>query len=226
MPGQTKLAIFDFDGTLANSPLKPESQEEKDRMGWNGKDWWGSQASLPDGVTFNEEVVRAFLEAKADPDTHAVLMTGRRGIISDRVRQLLAGQGLIGKRHVSPTNKKALKHLTKHDGEDDEPNPHDEFYSGDFITEPDYPRSGKKNKPDGSTIAHKKYIIEKKLMHDGIVQIDFWDDRSDHIPHFIKLGMDLQKRYHNLQKVTMHRVYPPQHPNGRAWVQHIPIRAK
>ena len=226
MPGQTKLAIFDFDGTLANTPMKPQSKEEADAMGWNGKDWWGSQASLPDGITFNDEVVRAFMDAKRDPKTCAVLMTGRRGVTADRVRQMLADQGLVGRRQVALSNKKALKHLTQHEGEDEHPHLHDEFFSGDFITEPDYPKSGKKNKPDGSTIAHKRYIIENKLMNNNIQEVDFWDDRSDHIPHFIKLGMELQKKWPNLQRVTMHRVYPPQHPSGRAWVQHIPIRAK
>ena len=109
MPGQTKLAVFDFDGTLANTPLKPQSKEEMDAMGWDGRDWWGSQASLPDGITFNDEVVRAFLEAKQDPETHAVLMTGRRGITADRVRQMLANQGLVGRRQIADTNKKGTE---------------------------------------------------------------------------------------------------------------------
>lgn len=222
----TKIAVFDFDGTLANTPMKPNSQEEIKKIGWDGRDWWGSHASLPDGITFNEEVVKAFMDAKQDPNTYAVLMTGRRGITADRIRQMLSNQGLIGRRQISPLNKKALQKLTKHPDEDSHPHLHDEFYSGDFITEPDYPRSGKKDKPDSSTLAHKTYIIEKKLMNNNIQELDFWDDRSDHIPHFIKLGMDLQKKWPNLKRVTMHRVYPPQSPGASAWVQHIPIRAK
>jgi hypothetical protein len=224
MTGKTKLAIFDFDGTLANTPMKPQTKKEMDAMGWNGKDWWGSTASLPDGITFNEEVVEAFLIAKKDPQTCAVLITGRRGITADRVREMLLGQGLVGRRQVAPSNKIALSKVKKHPGEDEHPHLHDEFYCGDFSTESDYPKTTN-GKADGSTIAHKKYVIEQKLMNDNIQQIDFWDDRSDHIPHFIKLGMELQRRWPNLKQVTMHRVYPPQVPGATAWVQHIPIRA-
>lgn len=221
MSKQKKLAIFDFDRTLANTPNKPSSQEERDKMGWNGKDWWGSKASLSDGITFNDEIVKAFQEAKKDPDTYAVFMTGRRGILADRVRELLREKGLIGRRMISSTNEKVLAKAKPHSSEQNDPYLHDEFYSGDWNTEPDYPRT--KGKVNDSTIAHKRYIIEKKLMNDNIQELHIWDDRSEHIPIFAKICRALLQEYPNLKKAIIHRVYPPEGSNSQAWVQHIPI---
>ena len=222
--GKKRICAFDFDGTLANTPAKPETPEAIRKSGWDGKDWYGSNISIPDNTQFNDEVVAAFKSARQDPETYTLLLTGRRGVIAPKVRKLLQRNDLIGKRKIGPTNANAVRHHAgqEHPAEDTDPNCLDEYYCGDFNTEDDYPKTTR-GKADGSTLAHKVYVI-KKLMYDGIVQIDFWDDRGDHIPHFIKLGMDLQKQWPNLTKVTMHRVYPPQHPGQPAWVQHIPIK--
>lgn len=224
--GKSKIAIFDFDGTLANSPMKPETPEAKARIGWNGKDWWGSDVSLPPTTTLNSEVVEAFKRAKSDPDTYTALITGRRGIVAQNVRGILQRNDLIGARRIGDNNANAKRHHAgqEHPNEKIDSACHDEYFCGDFVTEPDYPKTGK-GKADSSTLAHKKYVIEK-LMHPGVIQLDFWDDRADHIPHFIKLGMDLQRQWPNLKSVAMHRVYAPEHPGQPAWVQHIPIKIK
>jgi len=222
--GKTKIACFDFDGTLANTPMKPETPEAIQKSGWNGKDWYGSDVSIPDNTSLNGEVLAAFNAAKQDPDAYTILLTGRRGIIAPKVRTILQKNNLFGKRKIGSSNENALRHHAgnEHPLEDTDPHAHDEYYCGDFATEEDYPKTTR-GKSDGSTLAHKKYIVEK-LMHHGIEQIDFWDDRADHIPHFIKMGMDLQREWPNLTKVTMHRVYPPKHPGQQAWIQHIPIK--
>lgn len=225
MSGKTKIAIFDFDGTLANTPLKPQDPEDRKRMGWDGKDWWGSAASMPQDISMNDEIVQAMHAARQDPETYVAILTGRRGVIADKVRELLWKHGLVGRRQVSPTNQKALDHMGPSHPEEEHPHAHDEYYSGDFSTEPDYPRTGKKNKPDGSTLVHKTYIIKNKLMNNNIRQIDLWDDREDHIPHMIKLLLDLLKEWPNLEHATMHRVFPPEQTGApKAWVQHIPVR--
>jgi len=224
--GKSKIAVFDFDGTLANTPAKPETPEAIRKSGWDGKDWYGSNVSMPEDTKFNDEVVAAFKAAKQDSDTYALLLTGRRGVIAPKVRKLLQQNDLIGKRKIASSNANALRHHNgqEHPAEDTDPHCHDEYYCGDFATEDDYPKTTR-GKSDGSTLAHKVYVV-RKLMHSGITQVDFWDDRADHIPHFIKLGMDLQKEWPGLKSVIMHRVYPPQHPGQPAWVQHIPIKNK
>ncbi len=97
---KNRLVVFDFDGTLANVPERPAK--------WGGKDWWGHPDSLSDehydgGV--NHEVVEAMRTAKADPDAHVILLTGRRGIISPSVRKVLRANSLYGKRIIPDSNK-------------------------------------------------------------------------------------------------------------------------
>jgi hypothetical protein len=87
-----RLVIFDFDGTLFRSPLKPEEWPE-------GKGWWGRPESLdepcvpayPDPDWWVPEVVEEARGAIDDPDVHAVLLTGRlKKKFTDRIDDLLA----------------------------------------------------------------------------------------------------------------------------------------
>lgn len=181
----------------------------------------------------NPEVIAAFKQDNADPQTQVILMTGRRPDIAYKVREVLRKQGLIGKRMIPNSNEKALhKHqLNIKDGRDirhpQEDLGHHEYFSGDHNTEKDYPQT-RKGMPDGSTLAHKMYIFWRN-MTPQIQVVEFWEDRSDHMPHFIKLGVDLLKKYSEenggkLRKVTIHRVFPPSYVGGQAHVQHIPIK--
>ena len=93
----TVLAVFDFDGTVANVPEKPSPDDDKHH--WDGKDWWGSSASLEspfyDGWV-NDEVVSAFKKANSNPETHAILLTGRRSVVAPWVKKVLDNIGLGG----------------------------------------------------------------------------------------------------------------------------------
>lgn len=213
----SNLAIFDFDDTLVFSPDKPKTKEDAEKVGWNQKDWWGSEASLNGDIPFNDEVKMAFINAKKDPNTRVALITGRRGVISHKVRNILQTQNLIGKRIIPSSNKKAVIKDEPHPNEA-HPHSHEEYYSGDFITEPDYPKFGKKNKPAADTLSHKIYVISK-LMNNSVVNLDMWEDRSEHIPHFIKMMLDFKKQYPNLKNAIIHRIYPDSNH-----VQHIPIK--
>jgi hypothetical protein len=228
MSGYNRLCVYDFDGTLANVPEKPSD--------WAGKDWWGHSDSLSEphydgGV--NHEVVNAMKRDNADPHSRVILLTGRRGVIAHSVRNVLRNQGLYGKRAIPDSNKNVQQRFQGNveAGHDvihpDEHKGHEEFYSGDHSTEDDYPKT-QKGKADGSTLAHKIYRVNKEMTPDVEV-LEFWDDRADHIPHFIELGLQLLKQYGvdhggKLQKVIMHRVYPPAMPGGQGVVQHIPIK--
>lgn len=90
----TKLAIYDFDGTLFRSPEKPE--------GWEAG-WWGNLASLtppivpetPGAEWWNGSVVQRAKRDISDGDTVAVLLTGRIAKkFTARVKDLLAQAGL------------------------------------------------------------------------------------------------------------------------------------
>jgi hypothetical protein len=90
----TKLAIFDFDGTLFRSPEKPE--------GWN-EGWWGNPASLappivpetPSAEWWNGSVVQRAKRDISDDETVAVLITGRLAKkFTPRLRDLLSQAGL------------------------------------------------------------------------------------------------------------------------------------
>ena len=227
---KTQLAVFDFDGTIANVPEKP-----KDKIGWSGKDWWGNEASLSHpfyGGDVNKEVVDAFKEAKSDPSTHAIMLTGRRGVIAHGVRKVLRSHGLYGRRIIPDSNRKEhgkfgnlvanQKDVFHPDEMEDDG--HEEYYSGDHRTEHDYPKNpdSKKGRPDGSTMSHKIYIV-KKLMHNGFQKVDFWDDRQDHIPHFVQLGQKLLDEWPNLKEVWIHQVFPPASPGEKAEVRHMPL---
>lgn len=206
-----RLVIFDFDNTLANTPPKPRNQKEQRKMGWGGKDWWGSNASLPNGITFNSEVVEAFKKAKLDPNTRAVMMTGRRAISATRIREILEEQGLMGQ-WMTPGCERN-KEFT-----------HEEYYCGDFFSEPDYPtewsKRQKKQVPINSTLVYKTYII-KKLMTPSVRHIAIWDDRQSHFKPFLALLAELRKQY-SLKSTTFHKVFPPHSRGDVAKIKSFP----
>lgn len=228
------LAVFDFDGTIANVPEKPGPNAP--RHHWNNKDWWGSEASLEapfyDGGV-NQEVVDAFKAAKSDPETHAILLTGRRGINAHAVRNVLRNQGLVGRRVIPDSNSKEMdkfKELLKHKKdvlhpEEMHDDSHDEYYSGDHRTESDYPidPNSKKGKPAGDTMSHKTFVV-KKLMHDGLEEVHFWDDRPDHVANWMTLGHELLQNWPNLKNAMLHRVTPPSGSGkAKARIEQVPI---
>ncbi len=90
----TRIAIFDFDGTLFKSPVKPD---------WWQKGWWGRPESLnppcvperPGSDWWNTPVVSEAKRAIGASDTYAVLLTGRLvSRFTERVRDLLRQAGL------------------------------------------------------------------------------------------------------------------------------------
>jgi len=99
-----RLALFDFDGTLFRSPDQPEW--------WPYKEWASNPHSLiepcvpkePGSSWWNQEVVEAAKKAIADPDTWAVLATGRLdNVFRWRVPELLKQKGLnFDEVHLSP----------------------------------------------------------------------------------------------------------------------------
>lgn len=229
---KSRLVVYDFDGTFANVPEKPAGWK-KDKTDPHGTDWWAHPESLSapayNGEVHNE-VVDAWKKDQADPQTEVILLTGRRGVIANKVRSILRSQGLFGKRVIPNSNASIQKrYQTAIEKGDDVLHPeehlgHEEYYAGDHITEPDYPQT-LSGKIDGTTLAHKIYVIKKK-MNSNIVTLEFWDDRVDHAPSFIKCGLDMLKQYGvdhggKLHTVIFHRIFFT--PGAPIHVQHIPI---
>lgn len=229
----TRLSVFDFDGTIANVPERPE-------QGWNGKDWWGSKDSLTEPFytgSINPEVVNAFKQARNDPNTIAILLTGRRGVASPYVRNILRQQELYGRRVIGSSNDKSQNKFkssvsSKEDiihPEENSPNAHQEYYMGDFMTEKGYPTKISKKgveKPDSNTLAHKTYVVNKLVdNYNGFDIIEIWDDRKDHIEAFKNLARVLLKSGKTKQFI-IHQVYAPPYPGGQANIVHIPITLK
>lgn len=208
---KTRLAIFDYDKTLANTPERPEGWVGTPVRGKKQKDWWTHPDSLSRpmyGGQLNGPIVREFEAAKSDPNTHTVLITGRNGIrMAPMVRGHLRQAGLYGKRIIAPSYAKAHRRAAEEDTthpHEQHDTAHEEYYSGDFRTEPDFPKT-ESGKPSSDTLDHKRYIVGR-LMNDGIQRIDFWDDREAHLQPFLQMFEKMFGNWKNLKEVFLHHV--------------------
>lgn len=96
----TKLAIFDFDGTLVGTPLPDTGRQEyQDKTGkaWPHEGWWSKPESL-DMAVFDmpvyDEVIEAHAKELAAADTAVIMLTGRITKLSQHVEDVLAQKGL------------------------------------------------------------------------------------------------------------------------------------
>jgi len=209
---KTKLAIFDFDKTLAHTPEPPQGWKSPPVGPKNKKyDWWSHPNSLQNPVydgELNPKIVAEFKKAKSDPNTHAALVTGRVGMrVAPIIRGHLQGQDLYGKRMIGPAHNKAINRQQQDDPlhpHEDHHDSHEEYYKNDYQKEPDYPKNHKGN-PSSDTLDHKRYITSR-LMHDGIQEIDFWDDRDNHRQHFLEMFEKYFNQWPNLQTVKFYHV--------------------
>lgn len=89
----TRLAIFDFDGTLFNAPEMPGASDS----------WYDSVESLsppcvpqrPTPDWYIGSTKSAFQKVKGDPKTHVAVVTGRVEPLRARVAELLRMGGLV-----------------------------------------------------------------------------------------------------------------------------------
>jgi hypothetical protein len=95
----TRIAVFDFDGTLVNSPLADEGKleyREKTGKDWPYKGWWGRAESL-DMDIFDirplPSVLSAYKHERAKPNTLVIMLTGRIPALSKEVEKILSTYG-------------------------------------------------------------------------------------------------------------------------------------
>lgn len=79
----TKLSIFDFDGTLVNTPLPDTGKilyQQKTGKPWPHEGWWGKRESL-DMEIFEMKAIasvrESYHEEKSKDETLMVMLTGR-----------------------------------------------------------------------------------------------------------------------------------------------------
>ena len=96
-----KISIFDFDGTLVDSP-KPEDGiaiwEEIYGFEYPFKTWWDRVESL-DQKVFNidtiESTIDDYNEEYGNEDTLVIMLTGRLSKFRDTVKKILYSKGLV-----------------------------------------------------------------------------------------------------------------------------------
>lgn len=95
-----KISVFDFDGTLVDTPL-PEigKKEYKEKTGedWPFSGWWGRELSL-DASVFDMPVIQSVItdyqKEKTNPNTCVVMLTGRMVKLGDSVKKILDANNL------------------------------------------------------------------------------------------------------------------------------------
>ena len=100
MKKATKLKVFDFDGTLVDTPLPEEGKKlykRKTGEEWPHIGWWGKPESL-DMSIFDMPVVKSVIDdyekVKEDEDAMIIMATGRRTALASLVKQILDIKGL------------------------------------------------------------------------------------------------------------------------------------
>jgi hypothetical protein len=101
----TKLAIFDFDGTLVDTEL-PETGKQiwlkKTRKEWPHIGWWGKADSLDTEIFDNKLIVsvkEAYDVVRTQEETLSVMLTGRRLALAKEVNKILKLHDLVFDEH-------------------------------------------------------------------------------------------------------------------------------
>jgi len=96
-----KISIFDFDGTLADTPNKEDGialWEAKTKKDYPHKGWWSKPESLDESV-FNikliDETKRDYIGESIDKNTLMVMLTGRIPKLANQVEKVLHKNGII-----------------------------------------------------------------------------------------------------------------------------------
>lgn len=97
----TKIAIFDFDGTLIDTPLPDDGKLQwilKTGLEWPHKGWWGKKESLRLDVfdmPVIQEVIDEYDKVKNDDSVLKIMMTGRMQGLSSEVEMILEENNLV-----------------------------------------------------------------------------------------------------------------------------------
>jgi hypothetical protein len=96
----TRIVVFDFDGTLVNSPLPENGRleyKEKTGQDWPYQGWWGRPESLDTNIFDIDtipSVISAYRKERSNLNTLLVMLTGRIKKLSTQVEAILNLNGL------------------------------------------------------------------------------------------------------------------------------------
>jgi FMN phosphatase YigB (HAD superfamily) len=96
---KTKLAVFDLDGTLLDTPL-PETgrkiYQEKTGKPWPYQGWWGREESLDSSIFDLKTIASVMTDYKTEKskkDTAVIMLTGRISKLAPQVKAILDEKG-------------------------------------------------------------------------------------------------------------------------------------
>ena len=95
-----RIAVFDFDGTLADSPTPEDGKSQYQQVTgkeWPHSGWWSKPESLDMDVfdiEMIDHVISDFKKEKQNPNTLLVMLTGRMPQLSNQVEKILNSNGL------------------------------------------------------------------------------------------------------------------------------------
>ena len=96
----TRLAIFDFDATLIDTPLPEQGMQIYKKVtgkDWPYKGWWGRRESLDMDIfdmPANRAVVSDYVKERQNKNTLTVLLTGRIPPLEKEVKKILDSNSL------------------------------------------------------------------------------------------------------------------------------------
>jgi len=97
----TKIAIFDFDGTLMDTPHPdPGKKEWEEKTGekYPHRGWWSKRESLDTNIfdiNTIKDTVREYIVEYEDPNTLVIMLTGRLPNQADQVEGILNSKGIV-----------------------------------------------------------------------------------------------------------------------------------
>ena len=156
---KTVLKIFDFDGTIFNSPTPNRDLWDKKTLGklmgdfsMSGYGWFQNTLTLDDkyieGIDFNDSVVDEVNKSMKDPNNVTVLLTGRNKTFLGQIKKIVYEKGL-------EFDEYGLK-------------PHNDF------------------NPE-TTFGFKTWYVKDLVEKYNPAKIEVWDDRAKHIKKFNEL---------------------------------------
>lgn len=198
----TRLAIYDFDGTLVRTPHphRPYLTYPSGKAAYRAltgqeypfQGWWGREETLTPPLLqahqvpqlANWEVVKALQEDMADPSALVILLSGRPERLKGHVQRILTLLNVY---------------------------PHRDYYLG------------APGIPQANTFLFKVTVIEQHLLQEHIQVLEIWEDRAEHvygenekILGLLKMGAQLKVRWPHLKHVIVHYVKNAETPESDA----------
>lgn len=173
-----RVVIYDFDGTLFNSPDREAGEttyfEATGKM-FPFQGWWGRLETLmppivpekPGAEWLIKDTVEAYRQDAQDENTELILMTGRPFKIRKRVIEICESHDL-------------------------------KFHAHYFRGQP-----GQRGR---DTFEIKCNFIIEDIIHDNLEVLEIWEDRPEHTSEFLNIAKKWKNQYSHLVKICIHDV--------------------